>query len=76
MVKMNNIKEILKKQERNVSFLKKKTSISRYSLDLIVKNKKSPTWQQILEIANVLNVRPKDIFFDLETNTNNSNSEG
>jgi transcriptional regulator with XRE-family HTH domain len=68
------IKEILKKQDRSVSFLKRRTKISRYSLDLIVSGKKSPTVEQVSEIANALDVKPENIFFDINANNIGSDS--
>jgi len=70
----NNLSIILKKEDRTVSFLKRNTNITRYSLDKIVKGEKSPTLNQSKQIANALNVLISDIFFDLDTNTNKSNS--
>ena len=70
----NNLSIILKREDRTVSFLKRNTNITRYSLDKIVKGEKSPTLNQVEQIANALNVLTSDIFFDFDTNTNNSNS--
>jgi len=70
----NNLSIILKKEDRTVSFLKRNTNITRYSLDKIVKGEKSLTLNQSKQIANALNVLISDIFFDLDTNTNKSNS--
>jgi len=59
---MNNLKNILKLKDRNVSYLVKKTGITRYSLDLIVHNKKSPTIEEARKIAEVLDETIENIF--------------
>lgn len=59
----NNLSLILKKKDRSVSFLKRNTNITRYSLDKIIKGEKSPTLNQAKQIAKALNILVSEIFF-------------
>ena len=67
---MNKVKEILEKHDRPVSYLVRMTRISRYTLDKIVKNEKSPSINELMEISNALDEDIK-IFFESKTNTIN-----
>ena len=67
---MNKVKEILEKHDRPVSYLVRMTRISRYTLDKIVKNEKSPSIDELMEISNALNEDIK-IFFESNTSTIN-----
>lgn len=72
--KMVNLKNILKLKDRSISYLVRKTGIARYSLDLIVQGKKSPTIEEANKISEALGETIENIFFDKSTNTINSNS--
>lgn len=65
---MNNIKKILKEKNRSVSFLQRRTGISRWSLDLIVKGLKSPTIEEAKKIAEALEVPVEDVISNLIKN--------
>lgn len=59
------IRSILKQKNRSVSWLQRETGISRYSLDLIVKELKSPTIEQVKKIAKALNVSISEILWEI-----------
>jgi len=59
------IRDILKQKNRSVSWLQKETKISRYSLDLMVKELKSPTTEQIKKIAEALDVSISEILWEI-----------
>jgi len=58
------IRDILKQKNRSVSWLQRETGISKYSLDLIVKELKSPTTKQIKKIAEALDVSVSEILWE------------
>jgi len=53
---------ILKEKDRTVSFLVRRTGISRYSLDKIVKGEKSPIIEEANRIAKALSETVENIF--------------
>ncbi|GAG67937.1 unnamed protein product [marine sediment metagenome] len=59
------IRDILKQKNRSVSWLQRETGISRYSLDLIVKEIKSPTVKQVKKIAEALDVSVSEILWEI-----------
>ncbi len=59
---MNKLKMILKEKDRTVSFLVRRTGISRYSLDKIVKGEKSPIIEEANKIAKALSETVENIF--------------
>ncbi len=59
---MNKLKMILKEKDRTVSFLVRRTGISRYSLDKIVKGEKSPIIEEANRIAKALSETVENIF--------------
>jgi len=56
-----NLKDILKIKERTLTFLQRKTGITRYRLDLIAEGKRSPTLIEIKKIAEALEVTIDDL---------------
>ena len=55
----------MKKRNRSTSFLQRETGISRYSLDLIVNELKSPTIEEIKKIAGALEINFVDIVAEI-----------
>jgi transcriptional regulator with XRE-family HTH domain len=72
---MTKLRQILKEKDRTISYLVKKTGISRYSLDLIANGEKYPTTREAELIADALGVSVVDLFFNPKTITIKSESK-
>lgn len=64
-MRIARIKDIMKKKNRSISFLQRETGISRYSLELIVKELKSPTIEQVKQIAKALEISVSEILVEI-----------
>jgi transcriptional regulator with XRE-family HTH domain len=68
-LQLNRIKVILAEQNKTSKWLGEQLGMSRVTISRWVNNKMQPSLEQIMVIANVLNVNPRELIND-KTNDN------
>lgn len=67
---INRIRIVLAEQNRTNRWLAEKLGKSEITVSRWVQNKHQPSLDNLLEMAKVLNVSPKDLINDIDNSTN------
>lgn len=70
MMTINRIRIVLAEQNRTNRWLAEKLGKSEITVSRWVQNKHQPSLDNLLEMAKVLNVSPKDLINDIDNSTN------
>lgn len=70
MMTINRIRIVLAEQNRTNRWLAEKLGKSEITVSRWVQNKHQPSLDNLLEMAKVLNVSPKDLINDIDYSTN------
>ncbi len=64
MRKLNNLREVLKNQNRSQKWLSIKIGVSPVSVNLWCNNKSQPSLETLNRISQILGVKPSELIYD------------
>ena len=64
MRKLNNLREVLKNQNRTQKWLSEEIGVSSVSVNLWCSNKSQPSLETINRISQILGVKPSELIYD------------